>query len=79
VNRARNCPWHSRLASFEQVEADYLISQLDAIEDRDTANLIDALGHDATGSIAKLRQAASECSAPELRAAKHAWQSPRWE
>lgn len=58
------------LANFGQVEADYLISQLDAIEDRDTANLIDALGHDATGSIEKLRQAANACSTPELQRRK---------
>jgi formylglycine-generating enzyme required for sulfatase activity len=55
------------LANFGQVEADYLISQIDAIEDRDTANLIDALGYDATGSIEKLRQAANACSTPELQ------------
>jgi serine/threonine protein kinase/formylglycine-generating enzyme required for sulfatase activity len=53
------------LAHFGQVEADYLISQVDDIEDRDTANLIDALGHDATGSIQKLQQAAKECSTLE--------------
>jgi serine/threonine protein kinase/formylglycine-generating enzyme required for sulfatase activity len=58
------------LANFGQVEADYLISQLDAIEDRDTANLVDALRHDSAGSIAKLRQAASTCSAPELQRRK---------
>jgi tetratricopeptide (TPR) repeat protein len=55
------------LAKFGQVEIDYLISQIDAIEDRDTANLIDALGHDAAGSIEKLQQAAKECSTPELQ------------
>jgi serine/threonine protein kinase/tetratricopeptide (TPR) repeat protein len=58
------------LANFGQVEADYLISQIDDIEDRDTANLIDALGHDATGSIEKLRQAASECITVELQRRK---------
>jgi hypothetical protein len=58
------------LASFEQVESDFMISQIDAIEDRDTANLIDALGHDAAGSIVKLQQAASECSTPELQRRK---------
>jgi tetratricopeptide (TPR) repeat protein len=58
------------LANFGQVEADYLISQLDDIEDRDTANLIDALGHDATGSIDKLRQAANECSTLEFQRRK---------
>lgn len=58
------------LANFEQVEADFLVSQIDDIEDRDTANLIDALGHDATGSIEKLRQAAKECSTPELQRRK---------
>ncbi|MBU6238857.1 MAG: formylglycine-generating enzyme family protein, partial [Planctomycetes bacterium] len=58
------------LANFGQVEADYLISQIDAIEDRDTANLVDALRHDSAGSIAKLREAASECSTPELHRRK---------
>jgi serine/threonine protein kinase len=58
------------LAHFGQVEADYLISQLDDIEDRDTANLIDSLGHDAVGSIEKMRQAANECSTPELQRRK---------
>jgi formylglycine-generating enzyme required for sulfatase activity len=58
------------LAHFGQVEADYLISQVDDIEDQDTANLIDALGHDAIGSIQKLQQAANECSTPELQRRK---------
>ncbi len=58
------------LARFGQVEADYMISQIDAIEDRDTANLIDALGHDAANSIEKLGQAAHECSTPELQRRK---------
>jgi len=58
------------LANFGQFEADFLISQIDEIEDRDTANLIDALGHDASGSIEKLRQAAKECSTPELQRRK---------
>jgi formylglycine-generating enzyme required for sulfatase activity len=53
------------LASFGQVESDYLISQLDSIEDRDTTNLIKALGHDTAGSIDKLRQAAKECTTQE--------------
>jgi len=55
------------LANFGQVEADYLLSQIDQIEDRDTGNFIDALGHDPTGSIEKLRQAAKECRSPELQ------------
>jgi serine/threonine protein kinase/formylglycine-generating enzyme required for sulfatase activity len=58
------------LANFGQVEADFLISQIDDIEDQDTANLIDALGHDAAGSIEKLRKAAKECSTPELQRRK---------
>ena len=58
------------LANFGQVEADYLISQIDAIEDRDTANLIAALGHDASNTIEKLRQAANECGTPELQRRK---------
>jgi serine/threonine protein kinase/tetratricopeptide (TPR) repeat protein len=58
------------LAHFGQVEADYLISQIDGIEDRDTANLIAALGQDSAGSIEKLQRAASECSTPELQRRK---------
>jgi serine/threonine protein kinase len=59
------------LANFDQVDADYLISQIDEIEDRDTANLIDALGgHDAVGSIEKLQQAAKNCNTPELQRRK---------
>ncbi len=54
------------LSSFGQVEVDYLISQIDAIEDRDIGNLVEALGHDPVGSIEKLRQAASACTTPEL-------------
>jgi sulfatase modifying factor 1 len=53
------------LANFGQVEADYLISQLDEIEDRDTANLIAALANDRQRSIDKLKQAASECRSKE--------------
>lgn len=58
------------LANFGQVEVDYLISQIDEIEDRDTANLIEALGHDAADSIEKLKRAASECSTPALQRRK---------
>ncbi len=58
------------LASFGQVESDYLFSQIDSIEDRDTANFVEALGHDSAGSIEKLRQAASQCSTPELQRRK---------
>jgi serine/threonine protein kinase/formylglycine-generating enzyme required for sulfatase activity len=57
-------------AHFGQVEVDYLISQLDSIEHLDIGNLINALGKDATGSIEKLGQAASECSTPELQRRK---------
>ena len=58
------------LANFGQVEVDYLISQIDEIEDRDTANLIEALGHDAADSIEKLKRAASECDTEELQRRK---------
>ncbi|MFM7518830.1 MAG: protein kinase domain-containing protein, partial [Pirellula sp.] len=58
------------LAHFGQVEVDYLISQIDEIEDRDTANLINALRNDMNGSTEKLRQAASRCSTPELQRRK---------
>lgn len=58
------------LARFGQVEADYLVSQIDSIEDRDTANLIAALGCDASRSIEELRQAAGECTTPEFHRRK---------
>lgn len=58
------------LAHFGQVEVDYLISQIDEIEDLDTANLINALRNDLNGSNEKLRQAANECSTPELQRRK---------
>ncbi|MBU6238275.1 MAG: SUMF1/EgtB/PvdO family nonheme iron enzyme [Planctomycetes bacterium] len=54
------------LASFGQVEIDDLISQIDEIEDRDTPNLIAALGNDRQRSIEKLQHAASECRSEEL-------------
>lgn len=54
------------LAAFGQVESDYLISQLDVIQDRDTGNLIRALRTDRQGSIEKLTHAAGECETPEL-------------
>jgi formylglycine-generating enzyme required for sulfatase activity len=54
------------LASFGRVEVDYLISQIDDIEDRDKANLIAALKNDRETSIQKLRQAASECRSEAL-------------
>jgi serine/threonine protein kinase len=58
------------LANFGQVETDYLISQIDEIEDRDTGNLIAALGRDAASSISKLHESASECNTPELQRRK---------
>ncbi len=58
------------MASFGQVESEYLISQIDSIEDRDTANFVEALGHDSAGSIEKLHQAAVLCSTPELQRRK---------
>jgi serine/threonine protein kinase/formylglycine-generating enzyme required for sulfatase activity len=58
------------LANFGQVEADYLISQIDGIEDRDTANLIAALAQEQAGSIEKLKRAASECNTQDLQRRK---------
>ncbi len=58
------------MASFGQVESEYLISQIDSIEDRDTANFVEALGHDSAGSIEKLHQAAGQCNTPELQRRK---------
>ncbi len=58
------------MASYGQVESDYLISQIDSIEDRDTANLVEALGHDTASSIETLHEAASQCSTPDLQRRK---------
>ena len=58
------------LARFGQVEADYLISQIDSIEDRDTGNLIRALSNDPKVSIEKLKTAATECTTVDLQRRK---------
>ena len=52
------------------VDEDYLISQIDEIEDRDTEILIDVLGRYPYRSIEKLRQAAKNCNTPELQRRK---------
>jgi tetratricopeptide (TPR) repeat protein len=53
------------LAQFGKVDAQYIVSQIDSIEDRDTRNLVDALGQDRAGAIAELKKAASQCSGQE--------------
>jgi tetratricopeptide (TPR) repeat protein len=58
------------LASFGQVESEYLVSQIDDIEDGDSANLISALGKDPSRSIDRLNKAAAECTTPELHRGK---------
>lgn len=58
------------LASFGRVESEYIVSQIDTIEDRDTSNLIAALRHHPSGSIDALRKAVSECQTPELHQRK---------
>jgi serine/threonine protein kinase/formylglycine-generating enzyme required for sulfatase activity len=55
------------LARFGRVEADYLISQIDSIEDRDTGNLIRALSSDPKVSIEKLKTATADCTTVELQ------------
>jgi serine/threonine protein kinase len=55
------------LAHFGRVDADYLIEQIDSIEDRDTGNFIRALSSESKGSIKKLRDAASKCTSTELQ------------
>ncbi|MCE2801837.1 MAG: formylglycine-generating enzyme family protein, partial [Planctomycetaceae bacterium] len=58
------------LASFGQVESEYLVSQMDDIGDGDIANLISALGKDSSRSIDWLKKAAAECTTPELHRRK---------
>ncbi|MFM8571660.1 MAG: protein kinase domain-containing protein, partial [Pirellula sp.] len=53
------------LAQFGKVDAQYLVSQIDTIEDRDTRNLVDALGQDRAEALAVLKKAASQCSGQE--------------
>ncbi len=54
------------LARFGEVDVEFLVSQIDWIEDRDTANLIDALQQDPHGSLKVLEEAAVRCTLPEL-------------
>jgi hypothetical protein len=58
------------LASFGQVESEYLVSQIDDIEDRDITNLISSLGKDSSRSIDWLKKASAECTTPELHCRK---------
>jgi tetratricopeptide (TPR) repeat protein len=58
------------LASFGQVESEYLVSHIDDIEDGDIANLISALGKDPSRSIDWLKKASAECTTPELHRRK---------
>jgi formylglycine-generating enzyme required for sulfatase activity len=58
------------LASFGQVESEYLVSQMDDIGDGDIANLISALGKDSSRSIDWLKKASAECTTPELHRRK---------
>ncbi len=55
------------LAHFNRFEFDYLISQIDSIEDRDTSNLIRALANAPKKSIEKLKSAAAECTTVDQR------------
>ena len=54
------------LASFGNVDVNFLISQIDSIEDRDTANLVEALRKERIGSTKKLKQSASACRSEGL-------------
>jgi tetratricopeptide (TPR) repeat protein len=58
------------LASFGQVESEYLVSHIDVIEDGDIANLIRSLGKDSSRSIDWLKKASAECTTPELHRRK---------
>jgi tetratricopeptide (TPR) repeat protein len=58
------------LASFKQVESEYLVSHIDDIEDGDIANLISALGKDSSRSIDWLKKTSAECTTPELHRRK---------
>ena len=50
------------LASFGVVETEFLVSQIDSIDEADTGNLIDALARDQITSLAALRAAAVGCT-----------------
>ncbi len=50
------------MASYGQVDVDYLVSQVDKIAEGDTSNIVEALKNDRKTSIAKLREAAAECT-----------------
>jgi tetratricopeptide (TPR) repeat protein/energy-coupling factor transporter ATP-binding protein EcfA2 len=63
------------LAGFDQVEVDYLVSQLDSIDDhsiddRDTGNLIRALAKDPQRSIEKLKSDMDACTTVEQQRRK---------
>ncbi len=58
------------LAHFDRVEFDYLINQIDSIDDRDTGNLIRALANDPQRSVEKLKNAAAECTTIDLQRRK---------
>lgn len=53
------------LASFGQVETDYLVSQIDVIAENDSRNLIEALAHDSPRSLEVLQKAAADCMAED--------------
>lgn len=49
------------LASFGQVETDFLVLQIDVIAENDSRNLIEALAHDSPRSLELVQKAAAEC------------------
>lgn len=54
------------LATYGQVEADYLVSRIDDIATADTANFVDALALDRSRAQAALKTAADQCAAETL-------------
>ena len=55
------------LAHFGWLDADYLVSQIDLIEDRDLGNLVSALSKDPIKGLDALRSAADDCKTPDLQ------------
>ena len=54
------------LATYGQVETDYLVSRIDDIGTADTANFVDALAIDRSRAVAALKTAADQCAAEAL-------------
>ncbi len=54
------------LANYSQLDADYLVSQIDSVADADTQNFVTALQADPTAAIASLKAEALKCTEKSL-------------